>query len=86
MNTKKCPDMIAIMNSFKIPWGDVNLGIYIFILHIYITYMSKRIQVNTPLGGSPCTPYMHKHLKRSRRRRTSRNSTEIEEYLAEFRY
>ena len=26
MNTKTCPDMIAIMNSFKIPWGNVKGG------------------------------------------------------------
>ena len=25
-NTKKCPDMIAIMNSFKIPWVTVKGG------------------------------------------------------------
>ena len=26
MNTKTCPDMITIMNSFKIPWGNVTGG------------------------------------------------------------
>ena len=41
---------------FQYSW-DIHILYYIF------TYMSKRIQVNTPLGGSPCTPYMHKHLE-----------------------